>query len=234
MKLIPAMVLFAVLPLAAAEPVRTVLFPFRETVVSSQLESRVMPYKYRVGQRFKKGDVLVNLEAERFELEHKRALDQYEFSKAAFENRKKLHERNFTSDFEVKKAEFEYKTAENALAEAQLRLKYCSVTAPFDGKIQEITTGEYEITRPGQPLCRIIDDNHLLAVMNIPIADRKLAVPGCEVKIKIDSGKIVSGTVYEVSPQADHRTGTLRIRVIIDNNKWNLTAGSTGELDYGK
>ena len=104
----------------------------------------------------------------------------------------------------------------------------------FDGKIQEITTGEYEITRPGQPLCRIIDDNHLLAVMNIPIADRKIAVPGSEVKIKIDSGKIVSGTVYEVSPQAEHRTGTLRIRVIIDNNKWNLTAGSTGELDYGK
>lgn len=234
MKFAATVILLALLPLLAAEPVRAVLFPFRETVISSQLESRLLPYQFRIGQHFKKGEVLVQLDAERFELEHKRAADQYDFCKTTYETRQNQRQKGFTSDYELKKSEFEFKMAQNALNESKLRLKYCSVIAPFDGKIQEITTREYETVRPGQPLCRIIDDNHLLAVLNVPQGNKTLTTPGNEVRIKMDSGEIVSGKIYEVAPQADHRTGTVRIRVLLDNRRWRLAAGSTGELYHGK
>ena len=225
--------LWTVLPLVAEVPVRTVLFPFRETVISSQVDSRLEPYAFLIGQQFKKGTVLVKLDSGRFALEYKRAQDTYEFSKASFENKKKLRERNFTSDYELKKAEFEKNMALNALNEAKLHLDHCTVTAPFDGKIQEIMTREYETVRPGQPLCRIIDDSVLLAVMNVPMDDRKLTRPGGTLRIRLSNSNVIKGVIYEVSPQADPRTGTVRIRVKINNAEGILTAGATGELCDG-
>ena len=223
-----------VLSAGAKDAVRAVLFPFREAVIASRVESRLLPYGFRVGEPFKAQSVLVKLDDERFQLEKKRAEDLYKFNLASFENKQKLREKNFTSDFELKKAEYEKNSAENALLEARLNCSYCLITAPFEGKIVEILTREYETVRPGQPICRIIDDNYLLAVMNVPMDEKSLTTVGSPVRIRLDSGMVVSGEIYEVSPQADHRTGTLRIRVKIDNRQGKVTAGATGVLIYGE
>lgn len=215
------------------ECVRAVLFPFREAVIASQVESRLRPGAFRVGEAFKAGDALVVLDDERFKLAHQRAAEQDKFSQAVFENKQKLRERNFTSDFELKKAEFERNMARTALREAELNLSYCRIAAPFDGKIVEVMTRDYETVRPGQPICRIIDDNFLLAVMNVPMNDAALTTVGSKVSIKLDSDMTVQGEVYEVFPQAEHRTGTVRIRVKIDNRQGKITAGATGVLQYG-
>ena len=142
-----------------------------------------------------------------------------------------MRAKNFTSDHELKKAEFGLSVAESSLADAKLNLSYCIVKAPFAGKLAEIRTQEYETVRPGQPLFRIIDDNRLLAVMNVPLNDAALTTVGNPVVVSVSgTDRKAKGTVYEVAPQADHRTGTVRIRVLIDNGDGKLRAGMTGEL----
>ena len=160
--------------------------------------------------------------------------EKHKFDQASFEDQQRLKERNLTSEYLLKKAEFERNMSAVILREAQLNLSYCRITAPFDGKVVEILTREHETVRPGQPVCRIIDDNTLLAVMNVPMHDRNLTTVGRTLRIKLDSGQIISGEIYEVSPQADHRTGTVRIKVRIDNRNGALTAGATGELYDGE
>ena len=220
---------------AGRESVKTVLFPFREAVISAQAESTLQPYRFKLGEPFKEGAVLVTLDDSRYALEEQRAAGQFEFARATYEDKKQLREKNFTSDYELKKADFDRRTAENDLASARLNLSYCTVKAPFAGKIVEIQTREYETVRPGQPLFRIIDDNRLLAVMNVPMDDKTLTSVGSAVSIRIpDCDQTADGTVYEVTPQADHRTGTIRIRVLIDNADGKLRAGMTGELVHGK
>jgi multidrug efflux pump subunit AcrA (membrane-fusion protein) len=67
--------------------------------------------------------------------------------------------------------------------------------------------------------------------MNVPLTDRALTTIGTAVKIRIDQkDATATGTIYEVSPQADHRTGTVRIRVLIDNRQGLFFAGMTGTL----
>jgi len=216
--------------LTAQEKVRTVLFPSREAVLASRVESRMLPCSWRIGEAFPAGAELVKMDDRRHALEFQRARAQYEFHLASFENKRKLRERSLTSDFELKKAEFEKEMSQSAMQRAQLELSACVITAPFAGKLAELITREHETVRPGQELCRIIDDSTLLAVMNVPAGDRKLTAVGNPVKIRLDAGSIISGNIYEVPPQADHRTGTLRIRVKIDNRQALITAGSTGEL----
>ena len=216
---------------AYGEAVKAVLFPFREAVIAARAESTLLPYRFKLGEPFKAGEVLTALDDSRYALEVRRATEQADFARAVFEDRKQLRAKNFTSDYELKKAEFDLSVAESSLADAKLNLSYCIVKAPFAGKLAEIRTQEYETVRPGQPLFRIIDDNRLLAVMNVPLNDGALTTVGNPVVVSVSGmDRKAKGTVYEVAPQADHRTGTVRIRVLIDNGDGKLRAGMTGEL----
>ena len=216
---------------AYGEAVKAVLFPFREAVIAARAESTLLPYRFKLGEPFKAGEVLTALDDSRYALEVRRATEQADFARAVFEDKKQLRAKNFTSDYELKKAEFDLSVAESSLADAKLNLSYCIVKAPFAGKLAEIRTQEYETVRPGQPLFRIIDDNRLLAVMNVPLNDAALTTVGNPVVVSVSgTDRKAKGTVYEVAPQADHRTGTVRIRVLIDNGDGKLRAGMTGEL----
>lgn len=216
---------------AYGEAVKAVLFPFREAVIAARAESTLLPYRFKLGEPFKTGEVLTALDDSRYVLEVRRATEQADFARAVFEDKKQLRDKNFTSDYELKKAEFDLSVAESSLADAKLNLSYCIVKAPFAGKLAEIRTQEYETVRPGQPLFRIIDDNRLLAVMNVPLNDAALTTVGNPVVVSVSgTDRKAKGTVYEVVPQADHRTGTVRIRVLIDNGDGKLRAGMTGEL----
>ena len=238
MKRLLALAIFGVVLAVGAAPresVKTVLFPFREAVIAARADSTLLPYRFKLGEAFGEGDVLVTLDDSRYAIEAKRAAEQFEFARATYEDKKQLREKNFTSDYELKKAAFDRQIAENDLASARLNLSYCTIKAPFAGKIVEIQTREYETVRPGQPLFRIIDDNRLLAVMNVPMDDKTLTSVGSAVSIRIpDCDQTANGSIYEVTPQADHRTGTIRIRVLIDNADGKLRAGMTGELVHGK
>ena len=226
--------LLAGLTAAAADlPVKAVLFPFRESVISARIDSVLQPCRVRIGEKFAAGTVLATLDDARSTNEVNRATGQYEFAKASYEDKKALRAKNFTSDYELKKAEFDYRTAQTALEDAKLNLSFCTIRAPFAGKVVEILTREYETTRPGQPLFRIIDDNTLLAVLNVPL-NSPYTRTGTPVTLKLDNGATAAGKVYEVTPQADHRTGTVRIRVLIDNAEGRFFAGMTGELIHGK
>ena len=220
---------------AYGEAVKAVLFPFREAVIAARAESTLLPYRFKLGVPFKAGEVPTALDDSRYALEVRRATEQADFARAVFEDKKQLRAKNFTSDYELKKAEFDLSVAESSLADAKLNLSYCTVKAPFAGKLAEIRTQEYETVRPGQPLFRIIDDNRLLAVMNVPLNDAALTTVGNPVVVSVSgTDRKAKGTVYEVAPQADHRTGTVRIRVLIDNGDGKLRAGMTGELIHDK
>lgn len=218
--------------LGAEEDIKAVLMPFREAIVASRIESQTGKYRFRMGEPFPANAVLVELDSENYSIKLKQASDQLEFAKASYLDKQELRKSNFTSDFELKKAEYEFRAAESSLATAKLNFSYCTLRAPFAGKIVEFITREYETVRPGQQLLRIIDDNSLLAVMNIPLKDVKII--GSKVFLILQDGSRVSGSIYEISPQADHRTGTVRIRVLIDNKSGKLRAGMTGVLDNGK
>jgi RND family efflux transporter MFP subunit len=230
--LLCSLLLFGNILLAFANnTIKAVLFPYREAVISSRVESVLEPWEFRIGESFKKDAVIIKLNDRNYSLRLQQAKQQMDYLNAVYQDKKELRAKNFTSDFELKKAEFEFKQAENDYSLALLNLSYCQIKAPFAGKIVEFLTQEYETVRAGQALLRIIDDSFLFAVMNIP--QKKLPQIGSVVKIIFD-GIVIEGQVYEISPKADHRTDTVKVRVLIDNSKGQFRAGMTGELINGK
>ncbi len=241
--------LLAVSAVLAAEtrPVKVVLFPFREAEIVSKIDGTVQAYRFRIGEPFKAGDTLISIDDTRYKIEVERgeakvaeARIQADFADESYRAQLKLFQQDFQSKLEIsrRKAEVDglvarVKIAEADCAEARLLLSYCLIKAPFDGKIEAVLCREYENVRAGQPLLKIIDDNTLLAVMNVPLAT--MAPVGTEVRFLFQDGTIpASGQVFEISPRADHRSGTIEIKVKIANPEGKLTPGMTGVLVSGK
>ncbi len=240
--------LFACSAAAAAEArtVPAVLFPFREAEIAAKVDGTVREYKFRIGERFKAGDTLLVLDDTRYRIEAERmaalaeeAKVQEQFAEEAWLAQKRLFDEEFQSKLELKRRETEAatakarrKVADANLAESRLLLGYCTLKVPFDGKIEAVLCREHETVRAGQPLFRVIDDSRLLAVMNVPVA--MTPEVGAKMWFGFSGNRIqVEGTVFEVSPRADHRSGTVEVKALIVNPEGRLSAGLTGVLIDG-
>lgn len=207
--------------------VATVLTPYRDVTLASKIDSTLKPYAAKVGDRVKAGQTIVQADDERYQIEYGKAKEHFEFMSATYSDKIELHKQDFCSDFELKKARFDASLSEAAFREAELNLSWCSFKAPFEGKFAEIITKEYDPIKPGQPILRVIDDSKLFAVANVPMGMVKVGDT-----MKLTLGEIAAeGTVYEVSPHADSRTGTVRIRVLVENSEGRLIVGMTGMID---
>jgi len=212
---------------AGAQETPVVLLPFREATVASALDSELKDYRYRIGESFTNGAVIAELDDARYRVSYLRAREHRDFTARVAKEQRELRAKDFASEMELRKAEYEEKLAVADFEEAEINLRRCLFVAPFDGKISEQLTQRYETVKPGQPLFKIIEDGRLLAVANLPLGSVKVGQP---VAIVPDGMSSVTGTVYEVSPQADNRTGTVRVRVLVSNADGRLTAGMTGIL----
>ncbi|MEI3006290.1 MAG: efflux RND transporter periplasmic adaptor subunit [Victivallales bacterium] len=251
-KVLPSLfLLLAFLVLPAADmtydslPVKVVLFPFREAILSTQIDGVVVKYNFRGGERFKKSDVLLKLDDKKYnnDLQRMRSLMKEaelnaNYTRQKWEDNKRLFKEDLQSEIEVIKSELDakvgaerYQTAQINYADALLQLAFCTIRAPFDGTVEKLLTREFETVRSGQPLISIIDDNQLLAVMNLPTAELPKIKIGIPVTFKVhENGKTVTGSVFEIAGRADHRSETIEIKVLIDNAEHHFSAGMSGTL----
>ena len=251
-KVLPSLfLLLAFLVLPAADmtydslPVKVVLFPFREAILSTQIDGVVVKYNFRGGERFKKSDVLLKLDDKKYnnDLQRMRSLMKEaelnaNYTRQKWEDNKRLFKEDLQSEIEVIKSELDakvgaerYQTAQINYADALLQLAFCTIRAPFDGTVEKLLTREFETVRSGQPLISIIDDNQLLAVMNLPTVELPKIKIGIPVSFKVhENGRVVTGSVFEIAGRADHRSETIEIKVLIDNAEHHFSAGMSGTL----
>ena len=246
---------FTVLPFCHAdgednmETTRVVFFPYREAILSSRIDGVVQENKLFIGQKFKRGDLLVTLDPTQYQLEIERVnaaiaeqIILRDFAKEALAIQEDLYKQSMTSELEIKKAKLELNTAEARIKATQINLKdattqltYCKIHAPFDGRIEEIATRSFETLKAGQPL--IIDDNQLKATMFVPVSMLDEMKPGTEVTVTCTDTipvQTLKGVVYEIATHADHRSNTIEIRVLVPNKDGKVTAGMIGEFKYAR
>ena len=249
--LLSAMFLAAFSVLAAenndynALPIKAVLFPIREATLSTMIDGMISRSHFRPGERFRKGSVLFRIDDRRYRNELNRAESQIreavlgvKFAKQKLDDNERLFKSDLQSELEVQKSRFDYdvaierqQAAKVSRDYAALLLQFCVIQAPFDGTVEKLLTREFEMVRSGQPVLSIIDDNQLLAVMNLPSVSLPKVKIGMPVTIRItENGTTVTGDIYEIASRADHRSETFEIKVRLDNREHQLKAGMSGIL----
>ncbi len=229
----------------AEMPVKVVLFPIRQTIISAEVDGVITSYKFKEGEHFQKGDLVVSLDDRSYiqRLEKaKSAVTEaqagYDFAIKNLARNKEMLEKNIGSVQEVERCELErdvnlakLKFNQSNLKMAEHELAACSIKAPFNGRIVRKFIQEFEYVRMGGQLVGLIDDSRILAVMHLPSADKRTLKIDQEMRVKIDeTGNVHLGKVYEISAESDPASRTFEVKVVLENADRQLSSGWSGQL----
>ena len=164
------------------------------------------------------------------------------------DNRRRLNEKNITSDYDLQMQENQLASAkaglaqaEAALTNAQKNLQYTTVTSPTDGVVGQIPYRLGSLVSPSsaQPLTTVSDLSNMYAYFSM--TERELLQMtesnGAEdilksfpdERLQLIDGSIYSetGHVETISGDIDMTTGSVNLRALFPNPKKVLRRGST-------
>lgn len=119
-------------------------------------------------------------------------------------------EKSLTADRDARRAELEI---------ARLNLERCKVTAPFAGRIEEVSVERGATVLPGQPLFRIVAMDRIEVPIDMPQSMQGRLAVGATARLQLetDEGVRWSGKVARLSASADVNTRTLAAYLLVEN-----------------
>ena len=233
---IVVMTLTLAIPLSAAgdgHGYGTVLLPAKRVVLSARVDSIVKKHRFKEGEKFDKGDILVELDSDLYKQLLKRAEAEYAYYKKEAARNKGLLEDDAVGESDYAKSVLMRESSAANLAIAKMNFERCVIRAPFAGRVAKLITEAFEFVRTSQPLLEIIDDRTLLAVVHLPAELRGKVKIGSEAIVTLDgTGKSLRGVVREVSAEIDPASRSFSAKIAVDNKDSKLTAGMSGIVTF--
>ncbi len=200
----------------------------KQSTVAAQISGRVVAVNFDVGDKVKKGQVIVRIDPA--EVNQAYAASQAQVAqaeatlrnaKAQYERTQKLVQQKFMSAAAMDKAQADYQAAKAQLAvaeagggQAAATRGYATVTAPYSGVVSARHVELGEMAVPGKPLMSGFDPGDLRVTASMPQREldavRKFASASVEFP---DLTKRIQATRATILPSADAQTHTTQIRL---------------------
>jgi len=212
----------------------------RQTTVSAQISGRIKEVNFDVGDRVKKGQVIVRIdERETAEAlagsnaQVMQAQAALQNAKANYERAKQLFEQKFISQSALDKAESDYKVArgqaaasEASAGQASLARSYSDVIAPYGGVVAARLVEVGEMVMPGKPLMVGFDPSEMRVVVNVPQYELRDIGEHPKAVVELPSlNRWVKAASTTVQPVADVRTHSTQVRVYLPANEPGVYPG---------
>lgn len=116
----------------------------------------------------------------------------------------------------------------------ELQLTRRQVLAPMDGVIADVVRKPGEFLSPGEPsVAKLLAVTRIVAVFNIPVEETASIQIGAPVRIFLRSTSMsIDSTVASIAPAIEGESGTVQIRVTLDNTDGRLLAGDRCTLRF--
>jgi RND family efflux transporter MFP subunit len=173
-------------PAGIAPEIRAQLTARQFTTLSSEIAARIDRVTTRVGERFEKGDILVEFDCaiQRAQLARTRAaLVQAEKTYAI---NARLMQLKSIGQLELDISAAEVKKAKAEVSVADATASKCTITAPFSGVTVDQKAREFQYAAPAQPLLEIMNDRELEIELIAPSRWLSWLVPGSAFEVHID------------------------------------------------
>jgi RND family efflux transporter MFP subunit len=219
--------------------------PFRTIELSSDETGSIAELKIEEGASVSKGEVIACLDIRvqelQLEIAEKTANNssQIEAAEATAEKRRtvarrlrELADQGHARDSELMRAELELSIAEAKLLSAReeklvheiehrrahVLLDRRRIRAPFDGVIAKVHRQEGEFLSPLRPeIATLVQVDRLLATFMIPSSQVRQFEIGARYDIELENGRVVEATVHSVGVLTDAQSGTVELKLVIEN-----------------
>lgn len=202
--------------------------------VYCQLEQLVTEKRLKEGMHVEKGQTLLVLDDEDLRTALTQARNELEQAQYLYDETLigQGYKRNeFDNVPENVKATARVKSGYNICKEnlehAQRQYAKRIVSAPVSGTVTEVNIQQYDMSKRGEPICRILDTEHTKVVFHILETELQRVTIGTKVRVRTIafSKDIHTATVSVISPVVN-QNGMVRIEAIMDDCK-NLMPGMT-------
>jgi membrane fusion protein (multidrug efflux system) len=222
------------------------LAPNREVVLSAQVSGILMHYDADVGSKVALGTALATLDMTDYKLALQEAKSnllaaQVRLTAAenTFERAKRLFPANAITPELYDQSEAAYKSSKAQVAQlktmvavAQRRLDKTAIATPFDGYVTQRFVEIGQNVAIGDPIMQVAD----METMRVNIYINELDYVHLDkddpvtVAVEAYSQESIAGRVDKIGIQADPRTNTFEVEILVDNSDFNLKAGLTARV----
>ena len=222
------------------------LAPNREVVLSAQVSGTLIQYNADVGDKVSTGASLVELDTADYtlalnEAEANLLAAQVKLSSAnnTFVRAKRLLPDKAITPELYDQTEAEYRSSEALVAQLksrvaleQRRLDKTRITAPFDGYVTKRPVEIGQNVAIGDPMMCVADMKTMRVKIYISEMDYIHLDKSDPVAVTVDafSQKELVGHVDKIGIQADSRTNTFEVEILVDNADFRLKAGLTARV----
>lgn len=212
----------------------------RAVEVRARVEAIIESRHYEEGDFVKQGQLLFQLERDRYEAAMQQAEAQYRNAEREWRRIRPLYQKNAVSQKERDAARAAYESTKAALRQAEINLDYCQVTAPVSGYSSK------ENVTPGN----LVMNNSLLTYVNQTdpmYIDFSIAAPermlrqqmAAEGSLQFPDNnryrarlRLLDGSMYKgegevtfIDSQVQPTTGVIKARAIFSNNDGAIMPG---------
>jgi RND family efflux transporter MFP subunit len=215
-----------------APEMRAQLVPREFTELAGELAGRIDHINTKIGDHFKKGDVLVVFDCsiENAAVAKARATATQADKTYAINQRLLALKSIGELELEVSAAEVGKSRADLAAAEATQ--SKCTIVAPFTGVTVDQKAREFQYAAPGQALLDIIDDRDLDVEFVVPSRWLAWLKPGYTFQVEIgETGKSYPARVTRLGGRVDAVSQSIRLFGEITAAAPELMAGMSGKVD---
>lgn len=218
---------------ARTEAVRVLLIPDKETTVSrsgsSLAAARINKLNVTLGSTFSAGNTLVTFNC--IEPRARLEMDNAELSGAVETHTAKLRMQGLeqAGDVEVALAASDVAKARAAVKLSELQIRYCSILAPWDGRVAKVHVRNHMTVTPGQPMLDLVKSGPLRLSVNVP--SRLLSQLKVDSKFKVtidETGKTYQASVVAINSRVDSVSQTVEIEGLMTQEFPELLAGMSG------
>lgn len=217
--------------------------------VAAQVAGEITEILFEEGDHVSAGDVVMEIDPERRQLELARTRAGVGEARAAVAEQERevarmraLAKTNVASQTQLDQAETALQTARSRLAAARAELgvaeralRDASVKARFSGHLGRRYVHRGEYVQQGEPLFELVSLDPIEVEFHLPEADAARVREGLPIGVTVAPypDEVFQATVTVVSPTIDRRTRTLRVRALLANPDGRLRPGLFARANLG-
>lgn len=181
-------------------------------VLSAQVAAPIVVVSKRVGESFRKGETLIAFDCRRIEARVDAAQARASAAATSLKSLRRMLALESVGAAEVEMAEAELRGAAAEVSMQKVEAEYCTVKAPFDGRVVARMISPHESVAVGTELMAIIDEGAMEVEVLVPSTWLRFVSVGLPFTISMDAtGKSYPAEVTRLGGEIDPASQSVQV-----------------------
>ncbi|HYE36513.1 efflux RND transporter periplasmic adaptor subunit [Methylocaldum sp.] len=213
--------------------IRAQLNPRHTTTLSAELPAKILQLTVREGERFTRGQTLIGFDCAVQQAQLNKAQAVLHGAQKTYEVNSRLSKLQSISSLEVELAAAKVAEAQADIALNKAYLSKCQVTAPFDGRVVQISAHAHQYVKIGDPIMEILNDRQLELRLIVPSVWLRWLKTGERFNVQVEeTGKGYVAEIVTLGARIDAVSQSIPLVAQITGQPPELVPGMSGKAIF--